>query len=133
MKSSFLKINFDKKTQAWSEDSLGILILLLCLVVFFSPILFFGRSLYYSDFSFITYPIKSFLAQTFQSGALPFWTPLVDSGTPFMAAFHTGVFYPPSIIFFLPNTTLALNLFYILHFIILIIRLFMCVKINIVQ
>ena len=124
MKSSFLKINFDKKTQAWSEDSLGILILLLCLVVFFSPILFFGRSLYYSDFSFITYPIKSFLAQTFQSGALPFWTPLVDSGTPFMAAFHTGVFYPPSIIFFLPNTTLALNLFYILHFIILIIPIF---------
>ncbi len=124
MKSGFLKINFGKKSQVWSEDSLGIFILLLCLVVFFSPILFFGRSLYYSDFSFITYPIKSFLAQTFQSGALPFWTPSIDSGTPFMAAFHTGVFYPPSIIFSLPNSTLALNIFYIFHFIILIIPIY---------
>jgi hypothetical protein len=41
-----------------------------------------------------------------------------------MAAFHTGVFYPPSIIFLLPNTTLALNLFYLLHFIILIIPIY---------
>jgi len=100
MKSGFLKIIFGKKGQGWSEDSLGIFVLLLCLAIFFSPILFFGKSLYYSDFAFITYPIKSFLAQTFQSGALPFWTPSIDSGTPFMAAFHTGVFYPPSIIFF---------------------------------
>jgi uncharacterized membrane protein YfhO len=75
--------------------------------------------LYYSDFSFITYPVKSFLAQAFQSGALPFWTQSIDSGTPFMAAFHTGVFYPPSIIFLLPDHTTALNLFYIFHFILL--------------
>jgi membrane protein YfhO len=124
MKNGFLKINFDKKGQGEPEDSLSIFILLICLVALFSPILFFGRSLYYSDFSFITYPVKSFLAHAFQSGALPFWNPSIDSGTPFMAAFHTGVFYPPSIIFFLPNSTLALNLFYIFHFIILIIPIY---------
>ena len=116
MKNLFLKINFGKKSYGWSEDKLIVFVLLFCLVGFFSPILFFGRSLYYSDFSFITYPVKSFLAQTLQSGALPFWTPSLDSGTPFMAAFHTGVFYPPSIIFLLPNPTIALNLFYIFHF-----------------
>ena len=66
MKNGFLKINFGKKGQGESEDSLSIFILLLCLVALFSPILFFGRSLYYSDFAFITYPVKSFLAQTFQ-------------------------------------------------------------------
>jgi len=124
MKSDFLKTHFSKKGQVWSGDSSGICILLICLVALFSPILFFGRSLYYSDFSFITYPVKSFLAQAFQSGALPFWNPSIDSGTPFMAAFHTGVFYPPSIIFFLPNATLALNLFYTFHFIILIIPIY---------
>jgi Bacterial membrane protein YfhO len=121
MKSGFLKTDSSKKGRVGSEDSLSVFVLLLCLVVFFSPILFFGQSLYYSDFSFITYPVKSFLAQTFQAGALPYWTPSIDSGTPFMAAFHTGVFYPPSIIFLLPDTNLALNLFYIFHFIILII------------
>jgi len=91
MKNRFLKINFGKKGYDWSEDNMSVFALLFCLVGFFSPILFFGRSLYYSDFAFITYPVKSFLAQTLQSGALPFWTPSIDSGTPFMAAFHTGV------------------------------------------
>ena len=124
MKNGFLKIISDRKNQSWSEDSLGIFMLALCLIVFLSPILFFGRSLYYSDFSFITYPVKSFLAQTLQSGALPFWAPSIDSGTPFMAAFHTGVFYPPSLIFLLPNSTLALNLFYMIHFVILVVPIF---------
>jgi hypothetical protein len=116
MKNRFLKINFGKKSYDWSKDNVSVFALIFCLVGFFSPILFFGRSLYYSDFSVITYPVKSFLAQTLQSGALPFWAPSLDSGTPFMAAFHTGVFYPPSIIFLLPNPTIALNLFYIFHF-----------------
>jgi membrane protein YfhO len=124
MTGGFLKISFGKEGQVGSNDRLGIFILLLCSILFFSPILFFGRSLYYSDFSFITYPVKSFLAQTFQAGALPFWTPSIDSGAPFMAAFHTGVFYPPGIIFFLPNTTLALNLFYAFHFIVLTIPIY---------
>jgi hypothetical protein len=116
MENRFLKFNFGKKSYDCSEDKVSVFVLLLCLVGFFSPILFFGRSWYYSDFSFITYPVKAFLAQTLQSGALPFWTPSIDSGTPFMAAFHTGVFYPPSIIFLLPNPTTALSLFYIFHF-----------------
>ena len=124
MKSGFLKIISDRKSQTGSGDSLGVFILLLCMTVFLSPILFFGRSLYYSDFAFITYPVKSFLAQTLQSGALPFWAPSIDSGTPFMAAFHTGVFYPPSIIFALPNPILALNLFYMLHFVILVVPVY---------
>ena len=128
MKNDSPKTLLGKKFQTWSEDSLGVFALLLCLVVFLSPLLIFGKSLYYSDFSFITYPVKSFLAQTFQSGALPFWSPSIDSGTPFMAAFHTGVFYPPSILFFLPNYTLALNLFYVLHFIILIVPVYFLVR-----
>lgn len=124
MKSGFLKIISDRKSQAGSGDSSGVIILLLCLTVFLSPILFFGRSLYYSDFAFITYPVKFFLAQTLQSGALPFWAPSIDSGTPFMVAFHTGVFYPPSIVFALPNPILALNLFYMLHFVILVVPVY---------
>jgi len=124
MKGDFLKINFGKENQVGSDDRFGIIVLLLCSALFLSPILFFGRSLYYSDYAFITYPVKSFLAQTFRAGALPFWVPSIDSGTPFMAAFHTGVFYPPSCIFLLPNTTLALNLFYAFHFIVLTVPIY---------
>ena len=128
MKVGFLKIIIGKKIQGGTGDGQSISLLLICLAVFLSPILFFGKSLYYSDFSFITYPIKSFLAQTYQSGALPFWTPLIDSGTPFMAAFHTGVFYPPSIIFLLPHSALAVNLFYAFHFIVLILSVYYLVR-----
>ena len=128
MESGFLEINSDKKNQSGSGDRQAVWLLLLCTGIFFGPLLFFGKSLYYSDFAFITYPVKSFLAQTFQAGALPFWTPSIDSGTPFMAAFHTGVFYPPSIVFLLPSTILALSLFYVFHFIILAVPLYCLVR-----
>ena len=128
MKSRFLESLLGNKNRFDSGDRWAIFVLVLCSIVFLSPVLFFGRSLYYSDFSFITYPVKSFLAQTFRMGALPFWTPSIDSGTPFMAAFHTGVFYPPSILFLLPNTTLALNLFYAFHFLILVIPVYFLVR-----
>ncbi|MDH5764326.1 MAG: YfhO family protein, partial [Nitrospinota bacterium] len=36
-----------------------------------------------------------------------------------MAAFHPGVFYPPSVILFLPDTVSALNLFYFGHYLVL--------------
>jgi len=85
MTSEFLKTSSGKNRPVWSKENWGVGVLLLCLIIFFSPLLLFGKSLYYSDFAFITYPIKSFLAQTLQSGALPFWAPSIDSGTPFMA------------------------------------------------
>ncbi|MDH5457596.1 MAG: YfhO family protein [Nitrospinota bacterium] len=36
-----------------------------------------------------------------------------------MSSFHPGVFYPPSLLFILEDTTYAINLFYVLHFLIL--------------
>ena len=36
-----------------------------------------------------------------------------------MAGFHAGVFYPPGILFLLKDTVLALNLFYLFHYLIL--------------
>ncbi len=95
--------------------------LLFLALVFFEFLfpLFDGKTFFSRDFSFITYPVKHFLAQSFQNGALPFWTPYYQSGTSFIGAFHTGIFYPPSIFFLIQNFTLAINLFYLFHFFIL--------------
>ena len=81
--------------------------------------LFDGKVIFYRDYNLITYPIRYFLGQTFNQGAIPYWLPHANAGMPFMAAFHPGVFYPPSLLFFLDDTTYALNLFYVLHFMIL--------------
>ena len=100
-------------------EILGVGLLLVLAVVFFSPMLFEGKVLLYRDYNLITYPTRYFLGQTFNQGAIPYWVPNVHGGMPFMASFHPGVFYPPSLLFFLNDITYALNLFYVLHFMVL--------------
>jgi len=100
-------------------ELLGIGVLLLVAAGFFYPMLFDGKVIFYRDYNLITYPIRYFLGQVFNQGAIPYWVPHANGGMPFMAAFHPGVFYPPSLLLFMDDTTYALNLFYVLHFMIL--------------
>ncbi len=101
------------------ENGLGLFILFAIAITFFSPLLLGDKVIFYRDFTFVTFPFKFFLAQTFQAGAIPYWNTNVYGGMPFMAGFHAGVFYPPGILFLLKDTVLALNLFYVFHFLIL--------------
>jgi hypothetical protein len=101
------------------NNGLGIFILIAIAVTFFSPMLFGDKVIFYRDFTFVTFPFKYFLAQTFQEGAIPYWNTNVYAGMPFMAGFHAGVFYPPGVLFLFKDTILALNLFYMFHFLIL--------------
>jgi len=101
------------------KNAAGLLILTSIALIFFSPLLFEGKVIFYRDFQFITYPIRYFLAQSFHQGVIPYWTPHTFGGMPFMATLHPGVFYPPSVIFFLNDYHLALGLFYVFHFLML--------------
>ena len=109
-------------------EILGIVILLLIAAGFFYPMLFDGKVIFYRDYSLITYPIRYFLGQSFNQGVIPYWTPHSNGGMPFLSSFHPGVFYPPSLLFILEDTTYALNLFYVLHFLILGIFTFLLVR-----
>ena len=109
----------DRNFLRGSETLLGIGLLLLAIGLFFNSFIFSEQFLFYSDFGFVTYPIKFFLSQAYHAGSLPFWNPYLYSGTPFMAAFHPGVFYPPSVLFFLNDVSLAINWFYLFHVMIL--------------
>lgn len=113
------RVNQSKETLRAPGDALGLGILLALAVALFSPMLFGDKVIFYRDFTFVTFPFRYFLAQSFQQGAVPYWSAHVYGGMPFMAGFHPGVFYPPSIFLFLKDTTLALNLFYMVHFLIL--------------
>ncbi len=107
---------------------LGVALVLIVFVEFFSPMLFQGKTFFTRDFSVITYPFKSFLAQAYHQGVIPYWTPSIYGGTPFMAALHPGVFYPPSIFYFMDDVTTALNLFYLFHFLLLALSVYFLVK-----
>jgi len=109
-------------------EILGVVILLLIATCFFYPLLFDGKVIFYRDYNLITYPFRYFLGQTFNQGAIPYWVPHANGGLPFMASFHPGVFYPPSLLFLLNDTTYALNLYYVLHFMVLGVFLFLLAR-----
>ena len=110
---------FNNNNSKIKIELFGIGFLLLVAIGFFYPLLFGGKVIFYRDFHLITYPIRYFLGQVFNQGAIPYWVPHSNGGEAFMAAFHPGVFYPPSLLFFMDDITYALNLFYVLHFMIL--------------
>jgi hypothetical protein len=111
-----IDLQANQKISESTKDALGLFILLAIAVAFFYPLLFDGKVIFYRDFQFITYPIRYFLAQAYHQGVLPYWTTNTFGGAPFMATLHPGVFYPPSVFFFLKDYTLALSVFYVFHF-----------------
>jgi len=109
----------DRELSGFKNNGLGISILLAIAIAFFSPLLFGDKVIFYRDFTFVTFPFRFFIAQIFHEGAIPYWNSNMYAGMPFMAGFHAGVFYPPSLLFFMDDFPYALNLFYVLHFMIL--------------
>ena len=112
----FLHPQEDRKISELEKNALGIFILFAVAIAFFYPLLFDGKVIFYRDFQFVTYPIRYFLAQAYHQGFIPYWTTNTFGGVPFMATLHPGVFYPPSVLFFLNDFTLALNLYYVFPF-----------------
>jgi hypothetical protein len=47
------------------------------------------------------YPWKTFVIESFKNGAFPLWNPYNFSGTPILANFQSGVFYPLNFLYFL--------------------------------
>ena len=85
------------------QELSGLFLIVVIALNVFSPLLFSGKAIFHRDYHFITYPFRYFIGQSYQQGAMPFWSPHVYGGIPFMSLFHPGVFYPPSILFFLPD------------------------------
>jgi len=110
------------------KDVFGILIILMVFLQFFYPLLFEGKAIFFRDFNLITYPVRAFLSEVYHQGALPFWNPHIYAGAPFMAAFHTGVFYPPSLFLLMDDVTTGVNWFYLFHFWILIVPTYFLVR-----
>ncbi|MBI9084519.1 MAG: YfhO family protein [Desulfobacterales bacterium] len=88
----------------------------LLVLLFFHPVLLGSKTFFFRDIHRFFYPMKYFLSQSFHSGQIPFWNPGIFCGSPFMSNMQSGVFYPPSILFFLLPFPVSLNLYILLHF-----------------
>lgn len=99
-----------------------ILILLLLISLFFSPLIFGGKTfittgLIQSDLMCQNYPLKFAYGRSIKEGRLLFWTSLIGNGYPVFAEGQTGELYPLNFLFFrfLPNLQ-AYNLSLLIHY-----------------
>lgn len=74
-----------------------------------------SQTLFLWDDGTYFHPMKSFLAETVRSGEWPWWNPWIRNGLPFFANPQVGLFYPPSVLFYVLPTALAFNWNVILH------------------
>jgi hypothetical protein len=92
-----------------------VIIALITAIIFFHPLLFAERTLYFRDINQIFYPMKYFLAHSLKSGIIPFWSPFYFCGAPFLSDIQTGSLYPPSLIFAVFSYPLSLNIYIVFH------------------
>jgi hypothetical protein len=78
---------------------------LLATVLFWSIPLFQPAATIHWDLADVTYPAQKYIADSVHAGRLPYWTPFLYSGTPFLSDPQTGAWYPPHWLFFLIGIT----------------------------
>ena len=84
-------------------------------VVFFSA-LFYGEQFSYRDGGHFYYPLFQYIQSLWQSGEVPLWNPMENSGAPLLADPVSSLFYPGKLLFFLPfSYALAYRLYIMLH------------------
>ena len=124
------------------EDRLAIAFLLILLTVFFAKEIFTGATLVTyrltnvfpwlseatredldkpsvtSDCTFSYYPRRVFATEMISQGKIPFWNPHQFCGTPFLANFQSGVFYPVNLAIYWMKPTTQMDVFLWVHFIV---------------
>lgn len=84
------------------KEGIPLLILILCVILFFSKVLFSGKALYGSDFVYQFYPWKKFVYDSLRSnGSIPLWNPYLFSGIPFISNIQASMFYPLGFLYYL--------------------------------
>src|SRR5215208_7842885 len=75
---------------------LPLLLLLAALpVLAHAPALRAGRLLGPGDGADLHFPLRAAVWDSYRSGDLPSWNPAIFLGTPLLAAYRPGAFYPP--------------------------------------
>ena len=73
---------------------------------------------FFRDLGPYFYPLRFTLYESFRSGELPLWNRHMAMGFPLLAAFQSGVFYPPHLLLLIPSFFAAIRVIFIFHFLI---------------
>ena len=84
--------------------------------LFFAPLRLLGRSPYWGDLTYLHQAWRASPAQLIQAGRAPLWEPSLYLGMPMAASQQGGLFYPPTILYYLFGFADATAAFHLLHY-----------------
>lgn len=102
----------DKK----SSDYISVVLLVLSILWFCQDLLTGAGVPSYRDLTNYFYPLRYSLYESYRAGELPLWDRHFAQGFPNLAAFQSGAFYPPHLVFFGLSFIASLRALFVLHF-----------------
>jgi Bacterial membrane protein YfhO len=106
---------------AWRKSLSGLIpLLILCFLIlcFCQDLILQEQVPFFRDLGPYFYPLRFTLYESFRSGELPLWDRHMAMGFPLLAAFQSGVFYPPHLLFLILSFFAAIRVIFIFHFLI---------------
>ena len=106
---------------AWRNSLSGLIpLLILCLLIlcFCQDLILQEQVPFFRDLGPYFYPLRFTLYESFRSGELPLWNRHMAMGFPLLAAFQSGVFYPPHLLLLIPSFFVAIRVIFIFHFLV---------------
>lgn len=97
------------------EDALPLFLLLILGAAFLFELLTMSGVPFVRDVQLFFLPHKRLLWEALQRGEIPFWTSLIGTGSPVMANFQSGVFYPPHWLFAITPFLVGFNWLIAVH------------------
>ena len=101
-----------------SVDYATVVLLVLAILWFCQDLVTDARVPFYRDLTNYFYPLRYSLYESYRAGELPLWDRHFAQGFPNLAAFQSGAFYPPHLVFLLLPFFASIRALFILHFLI---------------
>ena len=99
-------------------EIVSVVVVIACLLGFCQDLVFDGEVPFYRDLTNYFYPLRHSLWESFRIGDLGLWNRHFAQGFPNLAAFQTGVFYPPHWVFLVLPLYASLRALFIFHFLV---------------
>jgi len=104
--------------QGQYQKTLLVIVVLAAIVgAFFWPLLSGAKVLYFRDVPRFFYPMRFYAALRIKALQIPLWNPYIFCGTPFLANWHSAVFYPLSAIYYCLPFERGFHIYIVVHFV----------------
>lgn len=100
------------------RDYISYLALVFCILCFCQDLVLNGEIPFYRDLTNYFYPLRYSLYESYRAGELPLWDRHFAQGFPNLAAFQSGAFYPPHLVFLFFSFFASIRVLFVLHFLI---------------